>query len=151
MLVCYNLTVNKQGAAHEQYSQYYLNDLTKPTVIHLSIQRDYRNETCLDGGDSTMTARLVNHLQMVEPLNCIARQHIQFSGGQLGYFYLTSLPVAVSPVSALAVICATIACVVVPLVTSNTRLTESGVMLENCEYADCENLIIATVGSKRKQ
>ena len=73
LLVCYNLTVNKQGAAHEQYSQYYLNDLTKPTVIHFSIQRDYRNETCLDGGDSTMTTRLVNRLQMVEPLNCIAR------------------------------------------------------------------------------
>ena len=135
------MTVNKQGAAHEQYSQYYLDDLTKPTVIHFSIQRDYRNETCLDGGDSTMTTRLVNHLQMVEPLNCIARL---WRPMRLDFLTCSS----VSCLSTIAVICSTIACVVVPLAASNTRLTESGVMLGHCEYADCENLIIATVGSK---
>ena len=45
-------------------------------------------------------------------------------------------------------ICATISCVVVPLVASNIRVTESGEMFSGCEYADCENIRFATVWSK---
>ena len=42
-------------------------------------------------------------------------------------------------------ICATTACTATPLLASNTRLTESGVTLSDCEYADCENL--RTIGT----
>ena len=53
---------------------------------------------------------------------------------------MTFLPVAVSPALALAMICATTACAATPLVASNTRLTERGLMLSDCEYVGCENL-----------
>ena len=64
---------------------------------------------------------------------------------------MTFLPVAVSPASALAMICATTACTATPLVASNTRLTERGLMLSDCEYVGCGNLrAIGTVcGSHR--
>ena len=52
------------------------------------------------------------------------------------------VPVAVSPAIAPAVICETISCVIIPLVVSNTRLTENEAMFSDCEYADCVNLIV---------
>ena len=59
---------------------------------------------------------------------------------------MTSLPEAVSPSWALAVMLATMFCAIVPLVVaSRTRLTESGDAGSFCEYAGDENLKIATV------
>ena len=57
---------------------------------------------------------------------------------------MTFLPVAVSPAPALALamISATTACAATPLVASNTRLTERGVILSDCEYVGCENLMV---------
>ena len=64
---------------------------------------------------------------------------------------MTCLPVAVSPASALAMISATTDCTATPLVASNTRLTKRGLELSDCEYVDCENLmVIGTVCGSNK-